>query len=204
MVEPMRGLASTVRFLQEENQRLLERSEQLGRENAYLHDTLKSLKGLVDTVARLDVTEDLERLLNRIVYEAVRIVDAVEGSLLVVDPGTEELVFVAARSEMRDRLIGYRIPIDTGIVGWVIQHQEAVTANDVRQDARFSSAVDQAFQFTTRSLLAVPLICCGQPLGAIELVNKYSDQPFNERDIETVSLLSPIAAMVVALANRPR
>ncbi len=204
MVEPMRGLASTVRFLQEENQRLLERSEQLGRENVYLHDTLKSLKGLVDTVARLDVTEDLERLLNRIVYEAVRIVDAVEGSLLVVDPGTEELVFVAARSEMRDRLIGYRIPIDTGIVGWVIQHQEAVTANDVRQDARFSSAVDQAFQFTTRSLLAVPLICCGQPLGAIELVNKYSDQPFNERDIETVSLLSPIAAMVVALANRPR
>jgi GAF domain-containing protein len=200
----MGGLASTMRFLQEENHRLLERGEELERENVYLHDTLKSIKGLVDTVARLDVIEDLDRLLNRIVYEAVRIVDAVEGSLLVSDPAAGELVFVAARSEMRDRLVGYRIPIDTGIAGWVVQHEEPVIANDVRQDDRFSSTVDQAFQFTTRSLLAVPLICCGQPLGAIELVNKYSDQPFNERDIETVSLLSPIAAMVIALASRPR
>jgi GAF domain-containing protein len=204
VVEPMRGASSTVRFLQEENQRLLARNEGLEQENAYLRDTYKSLKGLVDTVARLDVAEDLERLLNRIVYEAVRIVDAVEGSLLIIDPATDELVFVAARSEMRDRLIGYRIPIDTGIVGWVIQHQEAVIANDVRQDARFSSSVDQAFQFTTRSLMAVPLICCGQPLGAIELVNKFSDHPFNERDIDTLSLLSPIAALVIALANKTR
>ncbi|HUT21674.1 MAG TPA: GAF domain-containing protein [Anaerolineae bacterium] len=204
MVEPMRGLSSTVRFLQEENQRLLERNEELEQENAYLHDTLKSLKGLVDAVARLNVAEDLERLLNRTVYEAVRIVDAVEGSLLIIDPATDELVFVAARSEMRDRLIGYRIPIDTGIVGWVIQHQEAVIANDVRQDERFSSAVDRAFQFTTRSLMAVPLICCAQPLGAIELVNKFSDQPFNERDIDTLSLLSPIAAMVIELANKSK
>jgi GAF domain-containing protein len=121
---------------------------------------------------------------------------------LIIDPATDELVFVAARSEMRDRLIGYRIPIDTGIAGWVVQHQEPVIANDVRQDNRFSSSVDQALQFTTRSLLAVPLVCCGQPLGAIELVNKYSDQPFDERDVETVSLLSPIAAMVIDLANK--
>ena len=83
---------TTLRFLQEENQRLMEQNEELSEENLYLRGTLKSLRGLMGTVARFDVEADLNRLLNRIVYEAVRIVDAVDGSLLLVDEEKQELV----------------------------------------------------------------------------------------------------------------
>jgi len=34
------------------------------------------------------------------------------------------------------------------------------------------------------------------------LVSKFSGQPLNERDIDTLSLLSPVAAMVIELANK--
>jgi GAF domain-containing protein len=192
---------TTVRFLQEENQRLLERNEELSEENLYLRGTIKSLRGLMGVVAKFDVKADLNRLLNRIVYEAVRIVDAVDGSLLLVDEEKQELVFVAVRSDMKEQLLGHRIPLDTGIAGWVVRHQEPVIANDVRQDERFSSLVDQKIHFTTHSLLAVPLVSRKQMLGVIELVNKYSDEPFNDRDVETLLLLAPLAATAIDLAG---
>jgi GAF domain-containing protein len=197
----MGGTTTTVRFLQEENQRLLERNEDLLEENQHLRETLKSLKGLMRTVARFNADTDLNRLLNRIVYEAVRIVDAVDGSLLLVDEEKKELVFVAVRSELRDRLLGHRISVDTGIAGWVVRNREPVIANDVSQDDRFSSSVDQKLKFTTESLLAVPLISRRQTLGVIELVNKFSKKPFDEIDIETLSLLAPLAATAIDLAG---
>ena len=193
-------MSSTVRFLQEENQRLLDRTEEIGEENEHMRVILKSLRGLLGTVAKVGSDMDLNSLLNRIVYEAVRIVDAVEGSLLLLDDEEQQLVFVASRSEMKDRLIGFRIPTSTGIAGWVVKHQEPVIANDVTQDKRFSASVDKRLQFKTHSLLAVPLISRGRPLGVIELVNKFSDQRFDDRDVETVSMLAPIAAAVIDLA----
>jgi GAF domain-containing protein len=200
----MSGISATVRFLQEENQRLLQRNAELEQENEGLSESLKSLKGLLGVVVNYDVEEDLHRLLSRIVYEAVRIVDAVEGSLILIDQETRELVFVEARSETRNQLVGHRMPLGTGIVGWVVEHREPVIANDVRQDERFSSSVDQKTKFTTRSLIAMPLISRGTILGAIELINKFSDEPFDDRDVETLSLLSPIAATAIDLANTDR
>ena len=193
-------MSSTVRFLQEENQRLLDRTQELGEENEHMRVILKSLRGLLGTVAKVGSDMDLNSLLNRIVYEAVRIVDAVEGSLLLLDEEQQQLVFVASRSEMNDQLVGFRIPTSTGIAGWVVTHQEPVIANDVTQDERFSASVDKRLQFKTQSLLAVPLISRGRPLGVIELVNKFSDQRFDDEDVETVSTLAPIAAAVIDLA----
>jgi signal transduction protein with GAF and PtsI domain len=203
MVSRLSGTTTTVRFLQEENQRLLERTEELSEENQRLRDTLKSLRGLMRTVARFNANTDLNRLLNRIVYEAVRIVDAVDGSLLLLDEEKQELVFVAVRSELRDRLLGHRISIDTGIAGWVVKNREPVIANDVSQDERFSASVDQKLKFTTESLLAVPLISRRQTLGVIELVNKFSKERFDDMDVETLSLLAPLAATAIDLAAIP-
>lgn len=196
-----RPTSTTVRFLQEENLRLLEQNQDLQDENVYLRETLKSLRGLLGTVARIDVRSELDRLLNRIVYEATRIVDAVDGSLILIDRETQELVFVTVRSHLRERLVGYRMPMDEGIVGWAVAHQEPVIANDVTHDERFSAAVDRYLAFVTRSLMAVPLISRGQVLGAIELVNKFSSPHFDERDLETLSLLAAVAAAAIDLAG---
>jgi GAF domain-containing protein len=197
----MKRTPSTVRFLQEENQRLIERNEELEEELSLLRATLKSLKGLLGTVVRYNPESDLRRLLHRIVYEAVRIVDAMDGSLLLLDQPAHELVFVVVRSELSQQMEGYRMPADTGIAGWVVTHQEPAIVNDVYQDKRFSSSVDKTFQFKTQSLLAVPLISRGKILGVIELVNKFSEEPFDDRDVETMSLLAPIAATAIDLTQ---
>jgi GAF domain-containing protein len=197
----MSGIATTVRFLQEENQRLSQLNEELTEENSYLHECLKSIRGLQGTVAKLDTRTGLHRLLNRIIYEAVRMVDGVDGSLLLVDEESQELVFAVTRGVLQEKLRGYRIPLDTGIAGWVVAHREPVIENDVSRSKRFSSLVDRQFQFRTQSLMAVPLISRDKVLGVIEIVNNFSGRPFNERDLEMLLLLSPIAATAIDLAG---
>ena len=56
-------MASTVRFLQEENQRLLDRTEELLEENEHMRVILKSLRGLLGTVAKVGSDMDLNSLL---------------------------------------------------------------------------------------------------------------------------------------------
>ena len=193
--------ATTVRFLQEENQRLLERAEELQEENSYLRECLKSMRGILWAASHLDARVELQRLLDRIIYEVLRMVDAEDGSLSLIDEETQELVFAVVRGTLQEQLQGYRMPMDTGIAGWVAKHREAVSVDDIAQEPRFSSLVDQAFQFRTQSLASVPLVSRGRVLGVIEVVNKFSGRPFDERDLEMLSISASIAAMAIDLAS---
>lgn len=195
------GTVATLRFLQEENQRLRKINDELQEEMSSLKECLKSVRGLQQVIANLDTRVDLQPLLDRIMYEALRVVDAADGSLILIDEETHELVFVLVRGGLQDQLQGHRMPLNTGLAGWVVSNKEPVIANDVSHDDRFSSTVDRQFQFRTQSLVGVPLISRGQALGVIEVVNKFSGQPFDIRDVEMLTTLAPIAATAIDLAG---
>lgn len=198
----MEGLSSTntLRFLQEENQRLRTVNQELSEELSDLRNVLKSLRGLQQVIANLDMRVELQPLLDRILYEALRVVDAADGSLILLDPETNELVFVLVRGQLSDVLQGHRMPADTGVAGWVMANKEPAIVNNVQQDERFYAAVDAQFQFHTESLACVPLISRGRALGVIEVVNKFSGRPFDDHDLEMLTLLAPIAAAAIDLA----
>lgn len=192
---------STVRFLQEENQRLQEANDTLREENASLRKCLKSLRGVQQFIASLDTREQLQPLLDRIMYEALRIVDATDGSLILLDHDTSEMAFVLVRGTLREKLQGHRMPAGTGIAGWVATHREPVIANDIQKDERFSAQIDSLFQFRTTSLMCVPLLSRRQILGVIEVVNKFSGLPFDDKDLEMLMVLAPLAATAIDLAG---
>ncbi|MBN1581083.1 MAG: GAF domain-containing protein, partial [Anaerolineae bacterium] len=194
MASGMDATATTVRFLQDENQRLQDSNEELREENTTLRECLKSVRGLQQVIANLNTREQLQPLLDRILYEALRVVDAADGSLVLVDHETEELVFVLVRGALKEKLQGHRMSLDTGIAGWVATHREPVISNETDQDDRFSATIDRTFQFRTQSLACVPLISRGLVLGVIEVINKFSGHPFDSRDMDMLMTLAPIAA----------
>ena len=197
----MDGMTTSVRFLQEENHRLRQQNENLKEELSYLQKCFKSIRGLQRAITRLDTKSDLMPLLDRILYEALRVVDAIDGSLMLIDQETQELVFVVVRGELQEQLQNYRMPYNQGIAGWVVTHQEPTISNDITQDKRFYDAIDQTFHFSTRSLLCVPLVSRGKILGVIETINKFSGFPFDERDIEMLSTWASIAALTIDLVD---
>ena len=183
-----------IRFLQQENARLQEENKALQEKNQDLHHYINALEDLHWATQRITSEENLIDLLDQILYHAMAVISAEDGSLLLLDEETDELVFAVVHGDIRGQLRGYRIGGDIGIAGWVATEGEPLIVNNPRQDWRFSPQIDEAFGFVTRSILCVPMVTRGKLVGVIELLNKYNGTEFTEPDVTLLSILGHVAA----------
>ena len=187
---------SALRFLQQENARLQEENKTLREDSLAFRHYMEALKDLYWATQRITSEENLFKLLDQILYNALSVLRAEDGSLLLLDEETDELVFVLVHGDIRHELRGYRIKSDVGIAGWVASQREPLIVNNPRQDGRFSLDIDEEFSFVTRSILCVPMIARGKLIGVIELLNKRDDD-FAEADATLLLLLGQVAAIAL-------
>jgi GAF domain-containing protein len=189
--------AQVIKFLQQENQRLLEENREQRNEVMALKDYLAGLHALQQAAESITAEEDPLALLDKTLYGALTVIDASDGSVVLRDQETDELVFAVVHGKLRLTLPGHRIAAGSGIAGWVAEHREPQVVNNVRSDPRFDSQIDDAFQFQTASLLCVPMISRGQVLGVIEVLNKYNERDFTSTDVDLLTILAFIAAAAI-------
>jgi GAF domain-containing protein len=189
--------SQVLRFLQQENQRLIEENQLLRQEVMGLRDYLAGLRSLQRAAETITTEQDPLTLLDKILYAALTVVDCADGSIFLLDDDADELVFVVVRGALSEVLRGQRIPADLGMAGWVVSQGEPLVANNVLSDPRFSSYVDETFDFVTNSLLCVPMLVRGKTLGVIEVLNKFNAQSFSEADVDLLSTLAYIAATTI-------
>ncbi|MGQ9888532.1 MAG: GAF domain-containing protein [Aggregatilineales bacterium] len=142
--------------------------------------------------------------LQRVFDRLLDLLRAPEGLLLLLDEDAGQLQFVLVRGSLAEHLRGYRIPANEGIAGWVINHAAPALVRDVRRDARFSKAVDDAFKFRTQSIAAAPLVGEGRVLGVLEALNQPVDEPFSELDVTLLGLACRFAGETLVNAERAR
>ncbi len=186
--------SNVVRFLQQENLRLQEENDQLREEVSALRGYTDALRDLQRAATTITSEEEVIPVLNQILYAALTVTDSSAGSLLLRDAETDELVFAVVHGEQSMPLEGYRLDGKTGVAGWAAAYQQPVIVNEPRQDWRFSSLVDEAFDFETRNLAALPLMVQGRVLGVLEVLNKFTGEDYTEGDLDLLSLLGLIAA----------
>ena len=151
---------------------------------------------LLEIARDLASTLDLESLLNKIVLVAAELTDAEEASILLYDHKNNELRFAAASNvDENPELKQLVVPPDS-IAGWTALHQEPVFVPDVHEDNRFSDLVEKAIEFTTNSIIAVPLITRNQLIGVLEVINKRQNL-FSSDDLELLQTLSAQAAVAI-------
>ena len=187
---------SALRFLQQENARLQEENKTLREDSLAFHHYMEALKDLYWATQRITSEENLFNLLDQILYNAMGVLGAEDGSLLLLDEETNELVFVLVHGDIRNQLRGYRIRSDTGIAGWVASQRQPLLVNNPRQDSRFSLDIDEEFSFVTRSILCVPMITRSKLIGVIELLNKR-DAIFTDADATLLLILGQVAAIAL-------
>jgi GAF domain-containing protein len=187
---------SLLSIVQKENTRLIQENNELRTENRNLREFINFLHQIARM--RVESDNDLLPLLEAIFHKALWILDAPDGSLLLLDEDSRELAFVIVRGELSETLRGHRIPATEGIAGWVVQHNQPTLVRDVRRDPRFSDRVDREFSFRTQSIAAAPLIGNGKLLGVIEALNQPGDQPFSDEDVALLELLCRFAGEALA------
>lgn len=149
----------------------------------------------------LGSTLELHPLLDEIMRLTAEVIEAEACSLWLIDEEAKELVFEVAHGGQETSLRQYRMPMNTGIAGWVATHNEPVLSNKVGQDKRFNPRVDVRTGYLTNSILCVPMRTKGQVIGVLQVLNKLSDMGFTESDLNLLGTLAVEAAIAVENAR---
>jgi len=184
--------------LKEENVRLREHSQDLQADVDRLRQVIIALNKLHCNVEALDADTDVLGLILNILNAALVAVNSMDGSLLLLDEDSNELVFVAVIGQSQEDLTGYRIPADMGIAGWIATHRKPTIVPNVREDPRWLSTVDQWVGFHTTCLMGAPLEFGKRVLGVLEVLNPQDGKTFAESDLDILILASRLASFVLA------
>jgi GAF domain-containing protein len=168
-----------------------------------MRQSVRALSSLYYVSQHITPEVDVLGLLRNILDASLAVLKASDGSLLLHDVATDELVFSVVRGSLAEQLLGYRLPPGQGIAGDVAAHRRPEIVRDVRVDPRFYAQVDEAMSFRTRSMVAVPVtLDDGRLLGVIEVLNKISDQDFTEDDLNLLLVVAQLAATAMRRAER--
>jgi GAF domain-containing protein len=193
--------AQFVRFLQQECSRLKEENDVLTEEANALRRYMRALQEFQGTVQEFTPEQDVLDLLDETMVYALDLLEAEDGSLILVDEETDEMVFVLVHGAVRQMLEGYRFDRGLGIAGQVAESGEPAVINDVSGVAYFLPEIDERFGFVTQSLVAAPLIARGRMLGVLEVLNKRSGDEFTDDDASVLSVLATLAALALDYAT---
>ena len=174
--------------------------EEVQRLNQDLERRARELDALNQAGLAMTSTLSMESVLKRVMREVKVSLDAEDASLLLRDPLSDELIFAAGAEASPKKLVGTRIPITSGIAGWVMRERQSTLVNNAQDDPRFFGAIDTETGLTTRSVVAVPLKFKGAVWGVVEAMNKVSGV-FTQRDSEMLEALARSAAIAIQNAQ---
>src|SRR5690606_6472037 len=149
----------------------------------------------------LNSSLDLPAVLRGLLEGLEELLEPSSWSLLLREEQTGKLVFTLVRSEVNEALVGKRLDPGEGIAGWVMRTGETLLIPDVTRDERFSSRMDQATGFATRSIVAVPLRVENRPIGVLEIINAMDEREFTTEDVEILQAFADFAALAIANAR---
>lgn len=167
-------------------------------ESRRLLDALHVVESLLGAVDSLDV------LLQTIIDESRRLSEAEASSLLLFDAVRNDLYFHVALSEAGNPEAlkqSVRLKPGEGIAGRVAANHASINVPDAAADPRVNRSADALTGFSTRSLLAVPMIDAGQLVGVVEVLNKRGGQGFTALDQRILEMFSALAAVAITRAR---
>ncbi|MEM7332296.1 MAG: response regulator [Chloroflexota bacterium] len=145
-------------------------------------------------------TLDLQKTLTIVTDNVTRLLQVDATSVVLLDEKQNDLWFAAASGEASEFVLGQRLQLGQGIMGWVFEHGENLLLENVATDKRYYPGFDNVSGFKARSAICVPLKRMGETIGAIEVLNKKNGR-FTEEDVHLLTLLTTPAASAIQNAQ---
>jgi GAF domain-containing protein len=112
---------------------------------------------------------------------------------------TSELTVKSAIGLDDDIVKRTKIKFGDKIAGWVALEGKPLFIEDIENDPRF--AKKSISQYTTKSLMSLPLKIGGRVVGVLNLNNKKTSEPFTKRDYSLASILSEKISQFIELLS---
>ena len=172
----------------------LAHAEQARLEAENLTKRLNSLQRLTDVaLTRYSVGEVIAESLNRV--REVLNVDTV--AILLLEKKGDELVAWAAQGLEEEVELGVRIPVGKGFAGRVVAENKPRVVRDVDHADVYNPLIKKK---GIKSLLGVPLIIEGRPIGVLH-VGKLQTTDFTQENIRLLELAADRIALAIENAR---
>ena len=166
--------------------------------------TNEDLNLLYEASTSIHSISDLDKMLRNILQK-IKAVFHIEGaSIALHDAKRKEFYFIRTVEEQRsgqhegmDRM---RFPDHFGVAGWVLRENRAILISDVSKDDRFSNELDFQQEFTTRSMICVPLKTPKGLIGVLYALNKRKGK-FTLKESRLLEILSSTIAIAIENAK---
>ena len=166
---------------------------------------IEGLKALIEISAIISSTLDFNELITLVMEKAKDFMNAEACSILLYNKETNKLEFDLAlsREESISDILKSKVTLEMGqgIAGWVAEHQTPLIIKDAKNDSRFYSEADRLTRFTTRSLIAVPLVGRSGLIGVAEILNPKEKDFFSDEDAEIFQTLCRQVAIAIENAR---
>ncbi|HEX3354083.1 MAG TPA: GAF domain-containing protein [Terriglobales bacterium] len=166
-----------------ENARLYTRTTRQARTLILLNEIARELTSILN----------VDELLKRIAELLSRLIDYQMFSILLLDETGEKLQHRFSLRFQENIQLKHDVPLGKGVVGYAVQHQQAVLVPDVNKDSRYIRLNPE-----TRSELAVPLIYKDKVIGVLDLEHTRKGF-FTDDHKRTVTTLA--AQVAIAIEN---
>jgi len=150
----------------------------------------------LDMVSEMTADIKIGSLLQKVMSEATRMLDAERSTLFLNDDKTGELWSEVGQGLDATQI---RLPNHVGIAGAVFTTGRAINIPYAYADLRFNPSFDKKTGFFTRSILCVPVVNQqGKTIGVTQVLNKRTG-PFTAEDEQRLKAFT--AQVSIALEN---
>jgi PAS domain S-box-containing protein len=136
--------------------------------------TRASLELLYHISRELAAALDLRTVLQRVLFLSMRNVDAISGSIIVLDDNGQAVEStIITGTQVHDQTTRQlRVTLEHGLAGWVAREGQAVLVSDTSLDDRWLRRPDDAEDKTgPKSAVSAPLMWRNQLVGVMTLVH---------------------------------
>jgi hypothetical protein len=179
------------------------------------------LNQLIKLSSDINTVQDIDILLERILFEARKIADADAGTIYIKE--TDHLIFTHAQNDTLQRRLqrgkkliysNFKLPInEKSLSGYAASTGKTIIEQDVynikSRPYSFDPTYDKKASYKTTSVMTVPLKNeSGKILGVMQIINPLTNsgdiRSFNDEDILYINHFAGIASMVVQKAQMTR
>ena len=175
---------------------------QLNLENQHLRVSLTNNKkadtrinSLVDFSQELTGIRDKDSLLNTLLDKSLHLLEAEQGSLMLMDHDTSELIVEAKRCYDDTVQEKMRLKPNEGIAGQVIESGGPLIVADIEQDPRVSQS--SRSRYKTKSFISVPIKLEDRLSGVINISDKIKGTAFTDDDLNMIQSIINGAAIAI-------
>jgi len=153
---------------------------------------------LVDSTRSIASMADTEDLLNHLTDASINLTEAFAGFIFRLDERGTDLQIAHARGVSTGFNRSYRLPVGSGVTGWVARNRQPLYVPDTAKEPRYLSV-----GYRAASELAVPISVDDRLIGVLTVDSMVKDG-FTEFDRQLIGCLASQVAKVMEAVDQRR